>query len=454
MIMKKLSKRWAVRVISFSFAISLVFFGAGISGYLLAVQYKSTIENTYQQAINELTDYVDNIMDTLKKGMYANTSSQQAFLATRLLAESEAAKQAVSRLPLPQENVDSLQKFLSQSGDVAAYIINKLAHGEKVTEDDFKTLAELKKYVEILDGSLNELTWKYGDGSVQLEQMNYLTGNISKASEEISKCALTDGFNSINESFVDYPSLLYDGPFADHVVQRKPLSLENAEDVTEEQASEIACKFLDIDNGSVSLVNEREGHLPSYLFEYGDVGISVTKQGGKVDYFYKSANPKHIKLDSREARAKAADFLKKHGYKNMQESYYSTSNGICTVNFALKENETVYYSDLIKVSVDMESGDISAYNATGYIMNHRNRDIPSPALSAEEAARSLNNTLKHEKEPALTVIPLSNGKEVLCYEYKCTAENDEQFLIYINANTGLEENIYLLMISDNGVLAI
>lgn len=452
--MRKLSKRWAVRVISFSIAISLVFLGAGISGYMLAVQYKSTIENTYQQAINELTGYVDDIMDTLKKGMYSNTPSQQAFLATKLLSESAAAKQAVGRLPLPQENVDSLQKFLSQSSDVAAYIINKLSHNERISDDDIETLTTLKDYTDILSKSLHELAWKYGDGSVQLEQMNYITGNLSEASKEISKCALTDGFSSINESFVDYPSLLYDGPFADHVVQRKPLSIKNDDNLTEAQAAKAAAEFLNVDVASINLSTERTGNLPSYLFECDDASVSVTKQGGKIDYFHKSANPQRIKISSDEAYSKAADFLTEHGYNNMRKSYYAVSNGVCTINFALHENGITYYSDLVKVSVDMENGDICACNMTGYIMNHYERSAISPALTAEEAAHSLSKSLTPENEASLAMIPLSNGKEVLCYEYKCISDSGEQFLIYINANTGLEENIYLLMISDDGILVV
>lgn len=452
--MKKLSKRWAVRVISFSIAVSLVFLGAGISGYMLAVQYKSTIENTYQQAINELTGYVDDIMDTLKKGMYSNTPSQQAFLATKLLSESAAAKQAVGRLPLSQKNVDSLQKFLSQSSDVAAYIINKLSHNESISDDDIETLSTLKDYTDMLSKSLHELAWKYGDGSVQLEQMNYITGNLSDVSEKISQCALTDGFNSINESFVDYPSLLYDGPFADHVVQRKPLSLANADTLTEDQAAKAAAEFLNLDEDSVSLSAERAGNLPSYLFEYDGSTISVTKQGGKIDYFYKSVNPQHIKISTDEACNRATDFLNEHGYNHMQKSYYSISNGICTVNFALHENGITYYSDLVKVSVDMENGDICACNMTGYIMNHYERSAISPTLTAEEAAQSLSSSLTVEGDATSAMIPLSNGKEVLCYEYKCVSDSGEQFLIYVNADTGLEENIYLLMISDDGTLVV
>ena len=39
-------------------------------------------------------------------------------------------------------------------------------------------------------------------------------------------------------------------------------------------------------------------------------------------------------LTSEQAVENAKNFLSAKGYENMKESYYSTQDGICTVNFA------------------------------------------------------------------------------------------------------------------------
>ena len=51
------------------------------------------------------------------------------------------------------------------------------------------------------------------------------------------------------------------------------------------------------------------------------------------------------------------------------------------------------------------------------------------------------------------VIPKKNGKEVPCVEYHCRNKSTgDEVLIYINTNTGEEENILMLLYSDNGTL--
>ena len=51
------------------------------------------------------------------------------------------------------------------------------------------------------------------------------------------------------------------------------------------------------------------------------------------------------------------------------------------------------------------------------------------------------------------LIPKDNGTEVFCTEYHCKSKSDSQeVLIYKNAQTGKDEDILLLLYSDNGIL--
>jgi len=54
----------------------------------------------------------------------------------------------------------------------------------------------------------------------------------------------------------------------------------------------------------------------------------------------------------------------------------------------------------------------------------------------------------------LTIIPSSGEHERLCWEFLCRAQNGNNVLVYINAETGAEEQILLLKINDNGTLVI
>ena len=56
--------------------------------------------------------------------------------------------------------------------------------------------------------------------------------------------AINSGFREMNEGFTDYPTLIYDGPFSDHITQQKPVFLEEAQAVSEETALTTAALFL------------------------------------------------------------------------------------------------------------------------------------------------------------------------------------------------------------------
>ena len=70
---------------------------------------------------------------------------------------------------------------------------------------------------------------------------------------------------------------------------------------------------------------------------------------------------------------------------SVKESYYFSDNGICTINFAYTNNDIVFYTDLIKVGVSMQDGKILSFDANGYIMNHKDRQLDSPKISLQDA---------------------------------------------------------------------
>ena len=87
-------------------------------------------------------------------------------------------------------------------------------------------------------------------------------------------------------------------------------------------------------------------------------------------------------------------------------------------------------------------------------MNHHQRSLQAPSVSAEKARESVSTRLEIQKEPSLTLIPTPGLDEVLCWEFVCKGEDGEDILVYINGETGMEERIYELIESDNGILAL
>ena len=134
----------------------------------------------------------------------------------------------------------------------------------------------------------------------------------------------------------------------------------------------------------------------------------------------------------------------------MQETYYLKENGFITVNYAYKQNNVVIYPDLIKVKIALDNGEIIGLESTGYLNNHYERNISKNLISIEDAKKQLTNNIEIKSE-GLAIIPTEWNTEILCYEFKGKVE-DIDFIAYINAETGEEEDILIITNTPNGTL--
>jgi len=135
----------------------------------------------------------------------------------------------------------------------------------------------------------------------------------------------------------------------------------------------------------------------------------------------------------------------------MTESYYEIDDGIITINFAYEQDNVLCYTDLIKIAVSMENGDIVSYDARGFWVNHQERNLAQPAISVEQAREVLSPQLTVENS-RLALIPTGGKNEALCWEFRCEGTAGDSVLVYVNAATGTEQEILLLIEDENGVL--
>ena len=138
---------------------------------------------------------------------------------------------------------------------------------------------------------------------------------------------------------------------------------------------------------------------------------------------------------------------------SMKTTYHEVQGGVMTVNFAYNDLGRCVYTDLVKVSVAMDSGEILGFDQRGYLVNHCKRTYPKTLFSKLRAQEKVSPKLKIESSQ-LAVIPTDNLDEKLCYEFRCKAKNGRNVLVYINAETGEEQQILLLVESPSGTLTV
>ena len=136
----------------------------------------------------------------------------------------------------------------------------------------------------------------------------------------------------------------------------------------------------------------------------------------------------------------------------MHETYYLKQQGIVTINYAYNQNDVTVYPDLIKVKIALDNGEVLGIETTGYLNSHKQRSIQTQTISKEEAKKTLNKNLEIKSE-SLAIIPTEFKTELLCWEFKGTVDGSE-FLVYINAENGREEDILVIVNTPDGTLTM
>lgn len=440
-----MTRRTYVRMTSFiAFGLFILIVTAIISTRE-ATAYKNQLEINYQQSLTELAECLDSVNTDLTKSLYSNSSGEIYDLSRDLYAQCSTAKNAISRLPISQMELNNTYKFLSQAGDYAQYIGQKIEKGEAISDDEHKNLSVLLDYAQKFSTAANQMV------SIMENGGKITDGNIAN-DKEIRVSSLSNSFSVSAKTFDDFPTLIYDGPFSDQVLNKESEIIKNSDVKTKAQCKSIAARALGVSEKRISYDTDEQSKIPCYTFRCGRYSISVTKQGGYIKSILYSGIINDSQITNENAVNIASDYLKSIGYNNMRECYFSTSGNICTICFVYCENDVYHYSDLIKCGVSMSDGNIVSLDAATYLTNHRNREEFTASLSEEDAKARLSPylTINSVKK---CVIPKESGIEVGCYEFTCTGKDTgEDALVYINCNTGNEEDIMLMLNTDNGTL--
>lgn len=439
-------KRTIVRIVSFSLAIISVLAAYNIIYMRRLSGAGRQIEYSYRQAVEELAQSADSISATLTKGLYASSPGMMTRLSTELLSEAESARAALARLPSSELDLERTNKFLSQVGAYAYSLSQTAASGSRISYDDYSKLSQLAESAK----SIKESLWKL--------KTRLLTddSSVTVLFDELddSGAYIADSFSELEKGLSDSPKLIYDGPFSDHILERTPRLTKGKKEVSREEAREKASVYCGIEAWELKDSEEDElGRMPSYCFNAPGVSCAVTKNGGYISYMVKSREIKDSKISLEEALVYSRGYLDSLGITGMCKTYYETYNNVLTVNYAYLEDDILCYTDLIKVSVALDNGEIVGFDARGFIVNHHERSFPKETVSALECQSRLSPKLS-VVDSGLAVIPLDSVNEKLCWELECRTEDDTTVLVYVNAYTGQEEEILILIESEGSALTI
>lgn len=444
--MKNTQKKHFIRAISFLSVACIVLTVSTVVYANKAQKYKFASQIVYERALSELCESLDNITVSLQKGTYCSTGKMLSDIGNDLSRQAATAKISLSQLTDKNMITEDVYKFLSQIGAFTSSIAEN--------QDKLSLTAKQKNNLRSLlsfSQSLSENLGKIREGSFNGHILNEKRTDTLASSAESPK-TFSESMTDVEQNLADYPTLIYDGPFADNVLNKPGgKMLKSLQEITKQEAKKIASEFMNTTPESLREEADVNSQIELYCFSKGDVAVAITKKGGKLCYM---VNPRQVgaeTISGDESIKRAKKFLSEIGYTSLKESYYSIFGGVCTVNFAYAENGVVHYSDLIKVSIALDSGEVLSVDARGYLMNHTKRDIYQEKISLSQARKIIPGNLKILAEKSV-VIPLDTGKEAYCYEFRCKDKDGQEVLIYIDKATGEERDILLLLYADSGML--
>ena len=429
-----------------------------VSGIILwkkQTEYRQASENSYNMAFYELVDYVENVETYLAKSVVSSTPEHGAETLTNLWREANLAQSYLSRLPIESQELENTEKFLNQVSDYSYSLSRKNIYNEKLSDDDLKNLKELHTYSVELENTLNQLSEDLNSGRFEWGELTK-KGTVAFAQQvdNISK----ESFSNMEENFHEYSGLIYDGAFSEHLTSNEKKGL-TGEDIEEDVAKQKIEEFIGKNNIKEiqSLGYSENATIPVYDFSVINnndetANISISKKGGHVVSMNANRDVKAETISQEEANSKGKEFLESKGFTSMKETYYLKQNGIVTINYAYYQEGVVIYPDLIKVKVALDNGEVLGIETSGYLNNHTIRDLKKVKITREQAKKDLNKDLEIISE-GMAIIPTEWKTEILCYEFKGKVD-EKEFLVYINAENGREEDVLVITNTPNGTFYV
>lgn len=437
-----------IRIFSVALAILAVLGigGAAIYQYNKAERYERVLNVSYSHALSELVSGVNNISTDLQKCLYSGTTEMICGICTDIYGEAKMAGEIIGELPFYGE-LEKTAKFLNSVGDYAYVLSKSAATGEIYTDEQYENIKILSDAAEVLANNLNQLMYEANNGE--------LTVSVIHSADAAADNGIMESMGNMESEFPEIPTLIYDGPFSEHIQTMKPVLIDGADEITESKAVEIAADFIGITPENITVTGKSEGNLPVYMLEtntkQGTLYVEVTVQGGIVLEVMNSRTAGEAAITQEEAVKLAEEYLQRAGYDNMAASYYMTNSNVCTVNFAYVQDDVMCYTDLIKVSVALDNGEITGFETMGYVMSHRERTLPDIKVAKEDAQANVSNKLRVIAYQT-AVIPTDGKYEIMCHEFKCEASDGRHYITYVNVETGREERILSLIESESGTL--
>ena len=237
------------RIIYTSIAILIIVFSStfAILMTLERTDYRNYLQAQYSKNMFDLIDNVQNIRVDLSKSEIVGSREQQIVMFEEIFRHASNANDQLHSLPVEQQTISETSKFLSQVGGFCYTLSKESAEGKALNNDDFVLIDRLKSESYSLETDLQKVTNDINKGGINWNEIRASASGIISVSKSDS---VGEQFKTIQKQVVEYPTLIYDGPFSDNILNIKP-KVNFLKQVTEKQAEATLIKAVEIGRAHV-----------------------------------------------------------------------------------------------------------------------------------------------------------------------------------------------------------
>lgn len=419
-----------------------------LGGYAIAVtvardDYARALNNNYRKSYLEVINNIDSIEVDISKLVATTASRAQREILLSLYSTCNLANANISSLPISSNKLIPLNQFVNTLGGYSYSLLTRVSNGDKLVTEDFDNIISMHTHANAIKYDLNY--------ELQNNANNMPIIDINAGEDN----SFGGGLTNVESTNSKVPSLIYDGPFSESVINKEVKGL-SGDEITQADGVKILKELYK--NASVSSAGDTNGKLATYNYNielsYGTLYAQITKRGGKLISLtsYGVTSTQGNKKSQTECVSVGQEYLSNLGYENMHMVWSMTDDNMCYINYAPIINHIIYYPDIIKVKIDLHTANVIGVEATNYIYNHVDREPFNYTYSINAGKNKVSKALTI-KEQNIARIPLEYGGEVYAYEYIATWQ-DYTYYVYLDVNTLEELNVLRVVGTSSGSLLL
>ena len=392
-------------------------------------QNANVLEGVYSSSYYSMVDNVNNLSVDLAKYSTLSTAKAKTNTIQDMMVDCNYILAGLSILPIDEENVVSATKFFNQVNGLCESYLNQLNENKSLSVEQELVFDKIALVVGEIKANFNEQNYGMYDTG-----FNFIDASVF---DNTGMNELSAGMGDLTNSSIEYPAMIFDGPFSTALETKNIKGLPEIE-VSQDDAYNYLRNsvYKNRDDVVIKFDKETNGDIATYDFNIEIEGkkfdAQVSKRGSLLITLSGCAEMGDSIINSNQAVELAKNFANNIGFDNMESVWIEVNENVAYINLAPIENEIIMYPDLVKVKVDLTAQEIIGFEAVNYALNHdeRSPEFNASISNCESLLGFDYNILKTSK----AVIRLDNGKEISSYEF-IVERIDGTYFYYIDANS-------------------